>query len=53
MKKYMVFGHYGYYPSGGWGDFVDSFDTLEEVHTEGEKHENHDIIDSETFERVV
>ncbi len=31
IKQYLIFaGHY-YYPSGGWSDFQDSFDTLEEA----------------------
>ena len=31
IKRYAVFaGHY-YYPSGGWDDFKDSFDTQDEA----------------------
>ena len=32
MKRYLMFGSDEcYYASGGWNDFVDSFDTIEEV----------------------
>jgi hypothetical protein len=31
MKKFLLFGGYTYYPNGGWGDFINSFDTLEEA----------------------
>lgn len=31
MKRYAVFGFEGYYPSGGWNDFLESFDTVEEA----------------------
>lgn len=31
MKKYLLFGGDNYYPSGGWNDFVDSFDTILEA----------------------
>ena len=31
IKRFVIFaGHY-YYPSGGWSDFQDSFDTQEEA----------------------
>ena len=31
MKRFLVFGGEDYYPHGGWGDFIDSFDTIEEA----------------------
>ncbi len=31
MKRYMLFAGSQYYPSGGWDDFKDSFDTCEEA----------------------
>lgn len=31
MKRYLCFAGEDYYPSGGWDDYVDSFDTLEEA----------------------
>ncbi len=36
MKKYWVFGFDQYYPSGGMGDFIDSF----EVESDAEKCKN-------------
>lgn len=30
MKRYLVFLFDSYYPDGGWGDFADSFDDLNE-----------------------
>src|SRR5580704_12587199 len=36
MKHYLVFIFENYYPSGGWGDFVDSFDTIERAYSEFE-----------------
>ena len=29
LKQFLVFAYNGYYPSGGWNDFQDSFDSLE------------------------
>jgi len=31
MKRFLRFEGYDYYPSGGWGDFVGDYDTLEEA----------------------
>lgn len=31
MKTYMVFAFEGCFPSGGWGDFYSSYETLEEA----------------------
>jgi len=31
MKRYLVFKGDQYYPSGGWADFADSFDTLDDA----------------------
>ena len=28
VKRYLVFAGYDYYPSGGWNDYVASFDDL-------------------------
>lgn len=33
MKRFLVFGGYDYYPSGGWEDYQSAFDTLEEAKT--------------------
>lgn len=31
MKRYAVFSFWEFYPTGGWNDFVGSFDTLDEA----------------------
>lgn len=31
MKQFLLFGGDTYYPSGGWGDFIQSFNTNEEA----------------------
>lgn len=31
MKRYLLFGGMRYYPSGGWEDFVNSFDSIDEA----------------------
>lgn len=31
IKRYWVFAYYDYYPSGGMGDFRQSFDDLDEA----------------------
>jgi len=63
MKRYLVFSMYAYYPSGGWDDFCDSFDTLDEAraHAEGMIKKRSSggggydwshVIDSETSKQV-
>ena len=32
MRRFMLFGFDAYYPVGGMHDFVESFDTIDEVH---------------------
>lgn len=34
MKRFLLFAGMEYYPNGGWGDFRNSFDTLEEAKRE-------------------
>ena len=31
MKRYLLFGGGYYYPMGGWLDFEDSYDTIDEA----------------------
>lgn len=31
MKRYLTFGGSNYYPCGGMGDFIESFDNLEDA----------------------
>ena len=54
MKRYLLFSGDNYYPSGGWYDFDESFDSLEGAreHIEKLKKEHHPdwahIVDTET-----
>ncbi len=31
LKRFLLFAGKNYYPSGGWRDFIDSFDTKEDA----------------------
>lgn len=35
MKQFLLFGYDTYYPSGGWRDFKESYDTEEEANAAG------------------
>jgi hypothetical protein len=55
MKRYFLFVFASYYPAGGWDDFVESFDSIDEAKThpdarpsEGQAH----IVDSLNGEKV-
>ena len=52
MKRYLLFTGEYYYPSGGWRDFRDSFDTVEEALTQSRGDWWH-IVDSETGVIVI
>lgn len=54
FKRFMVFGLDEFYPAGGLGDVVDSFDTIEEARarTKQEDHAIFEILDRETGEEV-
>jgi len=54
VKRYMVFGSAAYYPSGGWGDFVNSFDTEAEAIAcaDGLKQLSPEVVDLETGEDI-
>jgi hypothetical protein len=55
MKKYIVFGFFGYYPSGGMDDLRGDFDSLAEVRefmALGE-YDYYHVVDRDTWERVV
>lgn len=54
-KKYIVFGFYDYYPSGGLGDIMASFDSLEDAkdHIKNATHfDNNEIVDRDTWEVI-
>ena len=41
MKRYLLFAGSHYYPSGGFNDFIGSFDTIEECQLEKNVTETH------------
>ena len=54
MKRYLVFTYPGYYPGGGWSDFIDDFDSIEDAFVCADKssHENKEVIDTQTKDNV-
>jgi hypothetical protein len=56
LKRYLVFAGDSYYPGGGWEDFVDSFDSLDEAHasaaTAQEKSDWSHVVDTHTGQVV-
>jgi hypothetical protein len=55
MKKYLLFNYSNYYPAGGFNDFENSFDTIEQAFDFWESEELYclyQIIDKDTFEIV-
>ena len=57
MKRYLLFMGMHYYPCGGWEDFKDSFDTIEEAQQHFKDAEMgwsawFQIIDTSTWERI-
>lgn len=48
MKRYLLFCGENYYPYGGWEDFKDSFDTIEECRM-ARTGDWYQIIDTETW----
>jgi hypothetical protein len=60
MNQFLLFAGAFYYASGGWDDFVDSFDTVEEAHDyvdvaakeRPQDYDWHHIVDSNTGEMV-
>ncbi len=58
MKRYLLFAGDTYYPSGGWQDFIGSFDTKEGADAQGRielsnGHNWYHVIDAQTGERVT
>lgn len=52
MKRFMLFAHDDYYPSGGWADFKGDFDTVEEarawIDSQDYRRDTYDLIDVNT-----
>lgn len=57
MKQYLLFAGDNYYPSGGWGDFIKSFESLEDAKEVGAKYSGNftwwHVVDVNTGEVVV
>lgn len=51
MKQYLLFAYDRHYPLGGWADFQEDFDTVEEAvekweeYKKGKIYENAQIVD--------
>lgn len=43
---YHLFGYYDYYPSGGLGDYIDSFDRIEDAKTKAASrdYDNYEVV---------
>jgi hypothetical protein len=58
VKRFVVFACGNYYPIGGWGDHVGSYDTVEEARVAADYHRGErgadwtDIIDLLTGENL-
>ena len=52
MKRYLVFAGADYYPSGGWGDFIDSFDDIDEARAAAPDCDWQEVVDKDTGEVV-
>lgn len=55
MKRFLLFAFRDYYPIGGWDDFKESYDTLEEAASAGratleDLYCNFQVVDSATGE---
>ncbi len=50
-KRYVLFGHVDYYPSGGMNDVLISFNTKEELLEKSNDFtcQAYDVLDTETF----
>jgi hypothetical protein len=55
MKRYLLFCGDIYYPSGGWDDFVNYYDTIEEAREAVSKmpHDWWQIVDTTTMNMIV
>jgi len=58
-KRYAVFAYDEYYPAGGWNDFVDAFEHLEDakavadaIVNTGRSNTYADVVDLETLKEV-
>ena len=57
MKRFLLFAFGSYYPDGGWGDFVDAFNTVEgakeaAAELQGPNGEHQQIVDLQKMKVV-
>lgn len=54
MERYLLFAFDSYYPQGGWTDFINSFDSLDEAIQSGMMLERDyfQVVDIESGEMV-
>jgi len=52
MKRYLVFAGADYYPSGGWGDFIDSFDDIETARDASPNSDWLEVVNKDTGEVI-
>jgi hypothetical protein len=61
VKRFPVFAYHCYDAYGGWGDFKDSFDTVEEAQAwvdadlnvhKRQNHDYYDVVDLTTGKKV-
>lgn len=57
MRRFLAFHFPDHYPSGGWNDFIGSFDTAEEAFAACRREDygvgdNSQVIDGRTGEQV-
>jgi len=56
MKRYLLFAGSLYYPSGGWDDLVESFDTVDECIAQAKANSYvmdwWQIVDTTTWQQV-
>lgn len=52
MERYFLFCFDGYYPSGGWSDFVGDFPTIEDAQKAAIR-DNAQIVDTWGAKRIV
>ena len=51
-KRYILFGYYSQYPSGGMEDSIQSFDEIDEIRECDDRfnYDYYEIFDTHTFE---
>ena len=52
MRRFLLFAYDAYYPSGGWSDFLDSYDTAAEAFAVPVSADFRQVVDTETMDEV-